>query len=210
MEIIILIVIAFIFVGVMIAYFIWGIFSAIVLHIEYKQLKKFEAEFRSAVINSQPTWEEIHEIARIRSINRSDVLDICHKTMRAIMVGSDKDLSSHKDLIRSYIEKHNEVEPFEGIPTDIRIHLERLSEKIGSQRDLLEPLTNQIKDLLSVNQKERRYQKYYTMGGFVIGLLGLGFAIYVYFWSPTKSAIPCEPPQVVNPDNANKSLQQTP
>ncbi|MHB1013925.1 MAG: hypothetical protein ACYC2W_01425 [Desulfurivibrionaceae bacterium] len=119
--------------------------------------------------------------------------------MREILTGENKQLLAHKDLIRSYIEKHKEEEPFEGIPNDIRIHLERLREKINGQKELLDPLTNQIKDLLTINEKEKKHQKYYTIGGFFIGLLGFCFAIYSYFLSPNTPGTTTEPQQIENP-----------
>jgi hypothetical protein len=153
-----------------------------------KRISKFEEDFKSAVNHSQPTWDEMKEIARTRWLSQKDVQHIYRRTMREILTGENETLSSHKELIRSYIERHNEEEPFEGIPNEIRIHLERLREKTDGQKDLLDPLTNQIKDLLSINEKEKKQQKYYTMGGFFIGLIGFGFAVYAYFWAPSAGS----------------------
>lgn len=37
--------------------------------------------------------------------------------MRIILTGEAEELEQHKQLIRSYIEKHNEEEPFKGMPS---------------------------------------------------------------------------------------------
>lgn len=164
-----------------------------------KHTKQFENDFKAAVICSQPTWEEMKEIARTRLLSPNDVQHIYKRAMRSILTGENGELSAHKDLIRSYIEKHKEEEPFEGIPNDIRIHLERLREKINDQKEILDPLTNQIKDLLTINEKDKKHQKYYTIGGFFIGLLGFFFAVYSYFLSPNSPVIATEHQQVENP-----------
>ena len=152
--------------------------------IKSKRVKEFEKDFVASVQHSQPSWEEMKEIARTNNLTQVTVLGIYHKVMKGILTGKTKELEPHKDLIRTYIDKYNEEEPFEGMPSDIRIHMERLREQIQDRAVLLDPLTSQIKDLLSVNERERKHQKYYTMGGFFVGIIGLLFAAYSFFFSP--------------------------
>lgn len=161
-------------------------------YIQSKRVKEFEKDFEAAIQHSQPNWEEMKEIARTNNLSQTKVLRVFHKAMKKILTGEAKEIEPHKDIIRSYIDKYNEEEPFEGMPSDIRIHLERLREKIDDKAGLLDPLTNQIKDLLSINERERRHQKYYTMGGFFVGIIGLMFAAYGFYFSSVSQEIPIQ------------------
>ena len=89
--------------------------------------------------------------------------------------------SLEKDKIKifeSYLEKHNQEEPFEGIPSEIRIHLERLKESSGIQIEQLEPLTKHITELLKINTKENKRQKYFSLISLFVGIGGLAIGLY--------------------------------
>lgn len=150
------------------------------LHTQIKDVNAFRRDFEAAIKHSQPTWEEMKVIIRANNLSQSKIFNVFQDLMKKILTGEAQDFEPHKELIRSYIHKSNQEEPFEGIPDDIRIHLERLREKIEDHAELLDPLTSQIKDLLSINKRERLQQKYYTTGGFFVGILGLLLA-FLYF-----------------------------
>lgn len=167
-----------------IGYLGWVFGVILEAYFEIKKVNAFKQDFEKAVKHSEPSWEEMKEIVRTNNLAQSRVLGVFQNVMKKILTGEAQELEQHKDLIRSYIEKHNEEEPFEGMPSEVRIHLERLREKIEDRAALLDPLTAQIKDLLAMNEKDRKHQKYYTMGGFFVGIFGLLFAAFTYFSTP--------------------------
>ncbi|KRW82830.1 hypothetical protein [Marinobacter sp. P4B1] len=175
---------------------------------EMKQINNFSNDFKDTVKHSQPTWEDVKEIASTRGLTQSKIQYTIRKYYREIMAGREDDLSPHKELIKDYIDQYRKDEPFEGLPNEVRIHLERLRDQIDGNEHLLEPLTSQIKDLLTINKKEQKHQKYYTIGGFFVGLAGFTFAIYTSFIDPQ-----IEPPEVSQSmsqnESANKTIQPT-
>jgi hypothetical protein len=146
---------------------------------------------RLAIKHSQPSWEHVSDIASTRNIKNTDVYWILQKFLREILTGRESDLASHQKIVEGYLTKIKEIEPFEGIPTEIRIHLERIKEQLSNDTMLMQPLTGQIRELLSVNEKEARQQKYYTVGGFFVGFVGLIFAAFAYFY-PYSNSVPAE------------------
>ncbi|MCQ4346759.1 hypothetical protein NGA35_04800 [Pseudomonas stutzeri] len=186
----------------------WALGSMLEDIFEMKQISKFSKDFKDTVKHSKPSWEDVKEIASTRGLTQSKIQFTIREYNREIMAGREEDLSQHKELIKSYITQYRKDEPFEGLPNEVRIHLERLRDKINGNEHLLEPLTTQIKDLLTINQKEKRQQKYYTIGGFFVGLAGLAFALYTSFAEPnlTEATNTGEPAQT---ENANKSMQPT-
>jgi len=187
--------VVFIMGGILLAtiYLLWIAGILIDAYIESKKINEYSKDFETSIQHSQPSWEEMKEIIRTHNLQQSKVLHIYQKAMKKILTGESKELEPYKELIRSYIDKYNEEEPFEGMPSDIRIHLERLREQINDDRaNLLDPLTNQIKDLLSINERERKHQKYYTIGGFFVGIIGLIFAIYSLYITPVGDNVPTQ------------------
>ncbi|WP_081138965.1 hypothetical protein [Halomonas sp. BC2] len=186
----------------------WLLVTMLVDIFEMKQISNFSKDFKDMVKHSQPSWEDVKEIASTRGLTQSKIQFTIRKYNREIMAGREDDLSEHKELIKSYITQYRKGEPFEGLPNEIRIHLERLRDQIDGNEHLLEPLTTQIKELLTINQREKRQQKHYTIGGFFVGLAGLAFALYASFSEPnfTEAIITDESSQV---ESANKSMQPT-
>lgn len=144
--------------------------------------KQFEADLKLAIKHSHPSWEQVADMAASRNIKNEDIYWVLQKLLREILTGRETDLAAYRETVEGYIANLKEVEPFEGIPTEIRLHLERIKEQLSNNIHLMQPLTSHIRELLTVNEKEKRQQKYYTIGGFFVGFLGLIFAAFAYFY----------------------------
>jgi hypothetical protein len=162
--------------------FAWLSASIIQDYVSIKRRRQFEEDLQLAIKHSQPSWDQLADIASTRNVKNATVFWMLQKTMREILTGRNTDLVAHKPVIEGYLSKLKEIEPFEGMPNEIRIHLERIKEQLTQSPDLLQPLTSQIKELLSINEKDKRQQKYYSIAGFFVGFIGLIFAGIAYFY----------------------------
>jgi hypothetical protein len=143
-------------------------------------LKHFKSDFENAVVHNQPDWEGMRRIAQTRNLKAHQIYWTLEDYARDIKTGQNDNLSDHLDLIESYISSYKHDEPFQSLPSDMRLHLVRVRDKLGGT-ELLDPLTNQIKDLLAIHSKENKKSKFYTVAGFVTGLIGIALAIFFYF-----------------------------
>ncbi|EPW0993759.1 TPA: hypothetical protein ACMDRY_003623 [Vibrio cholerae] len=161
----------------------WFVLSVVVEVIEdyyhRKALKQFKDDLHNALKYSQPTWGAISDIAETRGLSQSEIQMTIRRTVRDVLTGQEEELKPHLELLNSYTKEYKEVEPFENLPSDIRLPLERIREQLEDQA-LLEPLTSHIKQLVELHSKENKRQKFYTAGGFFIGLLGILLAVIFY------------------------------
>lgn len=164
------------------------------LYFDIKWSREFEEDLLEAVKTSQPSLDQILLIARTRQVKTASVYWILQRMLREILTGREATLLQHRGVIEKYIAAMDEAEPFEGMPSQIRIHLERLREQVPDARVLLDPLTAQIRELLAVNEKDKKQQRYYTVGGFILGVVGLFFAAIAYFFPYTNSVPAAQPP----------------
>lgn len=172
-----------------VSFLVWGLGTILEDVFSMKWEKHFQEDLILAIENSQPTWPQILQIAASRQVKNERVYWILQRLLRETLTGRNTDLAPHRTLLETYIQNMKEAEPFEGMPKEIRVHLERLREQSSISPQSMEPLANQIRELLTVNQKEYKQQKYYTAGGFFIGIIGVMFAAYTYFY-------PYQPPQL--------------
>jgi hypothetical protein len=147
--------------------------------INRKFRKAFKKDLCNAIINDNtPTWDQVKIIAETNSLPSKEVSKVVKLIITEILSGES---SLEKDKIKifeSYLENHNQDEPFEGIPSEIRIHLERLKESSGIQLTQLEPLTKHITELLKINTKENKRQKSFSLISLLVGIGGLAIGLY--------------------------------
>ena len=87
-------------------------------------------------------------------------------------------MAPYKTLLDSYVLQYKQMEPFEGLPGDIRLQLERLSLALGTNHTLLNPLTEQLQESVRLQEKTNKKQRFHTTGGFMLGVAGLLFGIF--------------------------------
>ncbi|PTP01502.1 hypothetical protein CWO17_15515 [Vibrio sp. 10N.286.45.A3] len=163
--------------------FLLGTISETIQTENRKKRDEFRKALKLAVISSQPSWEQVLDIAEVLNVSSRTAYEVSMEIYKEILTGENEELKPYQELVEDYLLKHREAEPFEGLPAETRIHLERLSEAIQGTHYSLEPLTMQIKELVSIYEKDKRTQRRYTVWGFFIGLAGFMFAAYSFFVS---------------------------
>ncbi|MEZ8256005.1 hypothetical protein [Vibrio cyclitrophicus] len=167
-------------IGLIIAFAV--IFKAILFLIdvafEVKAYDKFESDFKQLLVNSEPSWGDVKTVAESRDLGKRQLHRIMRSVYRDILTGANSELAQHKELVKSFLEAYDKDEPYEGLPSEIRVHLDRLNTQLKEHEHLLSPLTSQIKELVAVNDKEKKAMKYYTISSFFVGLLGVIYAFY--------------------------------
>ena len=164
---------------------------------ERRKSVRFREDFVSSILHSQPTWGQVVEMAETEGVPLSRVYLFCRQFLKDILTGADPNkLKDHRALIETYIREHRKSEPFEGLPNEVRIHLERLSDALQGNSSILEPLTQQIRELVAMHSVESKKQRRYTAWGFFLGLLGVAFAAYAYYFPYTSpQPVPNAPTQ---------------
>ena len=125
---------------------LWALNDILNDYFNFKRGKMFKKDFEDCVKHSQPSWDEVKEIASISTVPHHNVQKILKNLHVQVLAGRNSDLEPHKKLLESYIQNYKTEEPFEGIPNEIRMHLERLRENINGNELILEPLTSQIRE----------------------------------------------------------------
>ena len=92
--------------------------------------------------------------------------------------------------IQSLYEDTEKQVPFEGLPSDVKLHLERIKEAHGDQnRNLMEPLATQLQDINIGNKRKNKTIWVLTIGSFIVGLVGVIMAFIPYMSSEVEQKI---------------------
>lgn len=166
--------------------------------IRLKWRKVFSEDLALALMHrgKNLTLQHVQQIAETRGVTQHDIQRTLKILLREVLAERNISLQEHQGLIESFIKQMKEREPFDGLPNEVRIHLERLREEMLPNPEKLEPLTVQIRELVALKGREHRNQKYYTVGGFAVGILGLAFATYAYWFPPENLQLEKPTPEI--------------
>ena len=141
-------------------------------HRKAKERERFKQSLRESVKHSQPSWNQVKTIASARSLSKREVTQVL-KELLTIALEGDIALKPHINLVESYVEADAEEEPFEDMPQQIRIHLERLKEQLSNRPELLEALVAHLRDAKIETVRQRRRQNMINVLSLIAGLVGL-------------------------------------
>ena len=92
--------------------------------------------------------------------------------------------------IKSLYEDTKKQAPFEGLPSDVKLHLERIKEALGDQnRNLMKPLATQLQDINIGNKRKNKTMWVLMIGSFIVGLVGVIMAFIPYMSSEVEQKI---------------------
>jgi len=167
---------------------LWMLNSLVDDLIDLRLRKRFLIDLRGALETTQPGWGQVLDIGQSRGIGQRSVFVAVRSLLRDVLTGSEPTLLQHRSVLERYLESYRRAEPFEGLPSETRVHLERLQEVLGNDSLALEPLTIQIREMASVYRRDYIRQRIYTVWGFIVGIIGLLFAGYAYFFPYVPTA----------------------
>jgi hypothetical protein len=145
-----------------------------------KSTSKFKQSLTLAIKTSQPTWNQIRTIASGQPITKLQMRSFLKELLTESLAG-DEGLKAHAALIESYILADQEDEPFDDMPQEIRIHLERLRDQIPNRPELVETLVEHLRDTRIKTVRQKKRQNLINMLSLLLGLIGLIIGIISAF-----------------------------
>lgn len=162
---------------------------AVYITTDFKQgyKTKFRADLKKAIAHSQPGWDQVLLLAQSHGLTKAETHTETVVVLRDLLTGEDLELQGHRSLVEGYLAAYAATDPYDGLPNETRLHLNRLRDALAEKSHLLDPLTIQLKELVSVYERRQKTQRFYAAWGFVLAVLGLAFAGYTYIYPPTQT-----------------------
>jgi sulfur relay (sulfurtransferase) DsrC/TusE family protein len=112
--------------------------------------------------------------------------NLTNQQVRQVMLNLYKNTASNKEnklqesikIIKTILSKYEESESFSNIPTTIKHTIKTIQQKIGKDNNEINYLIMNIQDIFIQEKRKVKAQYFYTLGGFLFGVLGVAVAIY--------------------------------
>ena len=137
--------------------------------------KKFRSALTKAVASGPISWKQVRVLADRYHLSQR-YLSLCLTRLIADALEGNGGLTAQQvGLFEGHYDQVQKDEPFDGIPNDVRFHLERVREKLGKSDDLLRPLAKQLQDLSSKTMTKERNMKFISLLSLLVGFVGAIF-----------------------------------
>ncbi|MND19068.1 hypothetical protein D3C80_93690 [compost metagenome] len=161
--------------------FAWAIPTIIDKAVKYKRRIKFGKELSRLFESKTLDRPQIEILAKEYYLNSKDIQLTARREFKNSLCTND--ISNEKaNYFQSLFQDYEKDEPFEGLPSDVRLHLERVRETLGKDNDhMLQPLASQLQELNDVNVRKQKRMWLVSVASLMIGVVSLAFAAYVYY-----------------------------
>ncbi|MCQ9394443.1 hypothetical protein NRB14_22820 [Pseudomonas viridiflava] len=191
-----------------VAAFLWFLFFVIV---ECVLASWSRAAFRKDVVsslnNAGLSWEQLCETALRHRLNQKNALHAIRILYTDILVGNKKcnENNSMLPALEGFIADYKNEELFEELPSETRATLASIRKTLGQSANVLDPLLMQVKSIVGKKDKVNARQRFYTCWGFMVGVVGVVFSVYVYVDSlPVSTSQAVTPAASIQTENNNK------
>ena len=161
--------------------------------------KHFIRALNKAYEIEPPKWEHVEIIAKANRLNMECKKEALETMLRATITTKEAFTEDKLSYLEKQIEKIKSKEPFEGIPDNIKIHLEHIENMSSGNGYDLQPLANELREYNLSKIKERKFNKFIAVISLLVGLIGTVFGGISYYENDSSEAA------IVNPNKALKS-----
>ncbi|WP_426811684.1 hypothetical protein ABOC32_29060 (plasmid) [Pseudomonas sp. WOUb67] len=146
---------------------------------------RFRKDLIAALNNPNPptplAWSDVCAMADDHGIELWSANKVLRGLDRDIITGRDKELAKHKAVIIGFLKEYKVTEPFDDLPNDTKLLIDRVRQDLGANLESLYVLANHTKEILRYRDKKNVRQQWYTTGGFLVGLIGVALGVWFYF-----------------------------
>lgn len=139
--------------------------------------------------NSKLNKSQIEVLSKEYFLNSKDIQLAARREFKNSL-SVDDPIKDKADYFQALYQDYERDEPFEGLPSDVRLHLERVRESLGKDKDhMLQPLASQLQDLNDANVRKHKKMWWVSVASLMIGVASLAFAAYAYYKPSTNQAM---------------------
>lgn len=154
------------------------------------------------------TRKQIEILSADNRLTSRDIQILLRNQFSEAVKSADEKIDEKIQYFQALYEELEKDEPFEGLPSDVRLHLEKIRESIGKEKDfLMQPLASQLQDLNSSAKRKEKWMWGLTIASFAVGVVGVIFGALPYLPSHRQENSLAEK-KINFPDNSAPPVNQ--
>lgn len=147
-----------------------------------RQRKKFGEALKAAYNLNPPEWKHVEILSRRYLLDNHNLKSAIERLIEELITKNEVYNKEQVAYFDGLLFELKRIEPFEGIPDSLKIHLENVRNKIDDDKYDLTPLSNELRNLTTRRAKERKFDRTLAIAGLVVGIIGAVFGGIPYFF----------------------------
>ncbi|WP_392386888.1 hypothetical protein [Marinomonas primoryensis] len=158
-------------------YFLWAVNAITDSFINIGQRRKYkEALVKAMIINEDLTWDQAKVIAEVRLLSQSCIKKSLNHLIDEALTEKDFEVSVKR--LEAFKTNFNKDEPYDGIPNELKLPLDKIKKEIENGQELLEPLVGHLKEFSNQSAASKKRQNIISATSLIVGLISFSYAIY--------------------------------
>ncbi|ELA3127210.1 hypothetical protein RFM71_004467 [Vibrio parahaemolyticus] len=157
----------------------WQMLTVLLEVIKSKNARKLKDDIANALKNGEPTWEHIKAIESCYPLLSPNSLkrSLNNLIKQEVVNGVTED-SKSLTLLEGWASKLKSDEPFEGIPPELKLPLERIRQEAPEHQHMIELLVSQLQEYTDQAREEKKRNSIISIIGLLVGIGGFAIGAY--------------------------------
>lgn len=155
--------------------------------------KRFISSLKNAYEISPPVWNHVLIIAKKNFLDQEQMKLALERMLHDVITERSEYSKEKSDYIDSLLKRIIKEEPFEGIPDNLRIHLEHIHTIAEKEHFDIQPLANELRELTTKREKERKFGKLISMLSLLVGVVGAIYGGFSYHENTQTETVHSQP-----------------
>lgn len=161
------------------AFLCWQFIALFVDLLKDKNERKLKLDIETAIKNGRPSWDHVKTIeSTYMPLNNNSLKVNLNRILKENVLAGTQAKADNIALLEVWLEKQKSDEPFEGIPPELKLPLERIRKEAPEHQHLLEVLVSQLQEVNEKSLTERKRKSIVATLSLVFGIAGFLVGAY--------------------------------
>lgn len=174
-----------------IVFLVYQLMTIWIDHIKSQNHKKLREDIEAAISNGTPSWEQIRTIeSTYHLLTTNSLKNNLNLLIKSKVVSGSQEHSAQLELLESWKESLKSDEPFEGIPSELKLPLERIRKEAPEHQHLLEMLVSQLQEFSEKSTSEKKRKNIISILSLAFGIAGFLVGAYQVYDTTEQEKVP--------------------
>jgi hypothetical protein len=160
-------------------------------HVKSQNHKKLREDIEAAILNGIPSWEQIRAIeSTYHLLTINSLKNNLNLLIKSKVILGSQEHSAQLELLEGWKENLKSDEPFEGIPSELKLPLERIRKEAPEHQHLLEMLVSQLQEFSEKSTREKKQKNIISILSLAFGIAGFLVGAYQVYDTTEQEKMP--------------------
>lgn len=169
---------------------LWFIMMVISSALKIRGQWLFKKDLIQALRKGEKSWDRVRKMAETHLVSRVGMISAIDSLITEGVSGRRKELDENKlATLEGFLKEDKKYTLYAELPVDISSMMMNIGSVLGTNEKELRPLAAELTKFFKKNAPIEMRQKFYTLGGFILGIISIAFSAYAFIYPPAATPV---------------------